>query len=110
MTDLTLEELAFHESSIGSTYDGELHLTEGDARALLAMARELIRIRSALAAEREVWVIEGADGLPQLAGTDKEQVDATHEACDDSGERVVRYIPDPLSPPATPVAELKGGE
>jgi hypothetical protein len=80
MTELTLEELAELEQRLGPS----LRLT-----AACSMARELIRIRSAVAFlnEKGVWQNTRPEAILRTAA--------------DYGWR------DPLS---TPVAELKGGE
>ncbi len=91
MTELTLEELAELERLHGLSEEvgGIAHATP----ALLAMARDLIRIRSAL----EFLHALNFDGH----GWHPERI---VELARRQGQ------PDPLSPPATPVAELKGGE
>lgn len=48
MAELTLQRLAELELAIGSEYDGELHLHETTAHELLAAARRLAELESAL--------------------------------------------------------------
>lgn len=108
MTELTLEELLsltrvaerVAEHTQGTPSD-MVWLQSAQALSLLAMARELIRIRSAL----EYLVrVEG----PTVIADDGTDYDVSPEQLQEYAASLGWL--DPLSPPVTPVAELKGDE
>jgi hypothetical protein len=113
MTELTLEELAKCTESLDTierftpgyeeTGDALIHLQTSEVRRLLAMARELIRIRSA------AEFLQVSDRRVCLVVDYRAPDEATYQIRAWAIPQVAASL-GWTDPPASPVAELKGGE
>lgn len=112
MKELTLEELDKLTKRI-EDYPPSMtpsNWTQRELPALLAMARELIRIRSALE-----YITKEADDMAQSNGIGGRILSVKFPFQQTAADALLAFATslgwlDPLSPAATPVAELKGGE